>query len=567
MSSWHKELDILYDKLELKGWRLRDKKWRMFSGKLYKIQDKEGKTVPFIPTDIQEMMYEEFSGRLIVLKARQIMCTTLVMISFLDDCLFEDNMEARTIADDEGTIEKLFKRVQFAYDQLPDFLKVCFPQVASNKYEMKIGNRNSHYQVCLGTHGDTVRRLHFSEVAFIPKQHVPKRVSESLETVPQGIGNTFIVMESIANGGDGLFAETYNQAKNSKNEWKCVFFAWFMHYEYKEAIDDEKKKLIESTLDEREKKIIKKYKLSLEQIAWRRTKIGSMMGATYEERLELFLVKYPENDKDCFLLTGMQVFSPSLIDIYNENKDTCHLKPISVYGFNMLDVFVENAMGEVLIYNKPEKGVRYILGADVSDGTSRGDRSKAFVLEVGTSRVMAFYNARNTKPETFGSRCATLGVLYNNAELAIESNFRDSCVKEVIRRRYPNVYYHGKEEGKRLKSWGWNTNERSKRLMIDQFKYDFESRIWDALPAELLEEMEHYIEMPNGRTEAGAGYFDDCVSSFAIANYLALKFPSFKGRENEKKEKGYCEILNKQEKMSYHSKKKGVHAFNVSGGI
>ena len=524
--------------------------------------------MPFVPTDIQARMFDGFqcNKKVIVLKARQIMCTTLVMIMFLDDCLFEDNMEARTIADDEGTIEKLFKRVQFAYDMLPKFLKVFFPLSASNKYELKIKNRNSHYQVCLGTHGDTVRRLHFSEVAFIQSQHVAKRVSESLETVPQN-GDTLVVMESIANGGDGVFAETYKQSVNGENEYKPLFFRWYDHYEYTEECDETKKKMILDSLDEREKKLIKDG-VSVEQVAWRRTKIRSMMGATYEDKLEMFLVKYPENDKDCFLLTGMQVFSPRLIDIYRAEPETCYLKPKKVYGFNMLDVFVESGAGEILVYEEPEAGKQYVIGADVSDGTSKGDRSKAFVLELGTSKIMAFYDAQNTKPETFGSRLCTLGVYYNNAELAIESNFRDSCVKEAIRRRYPNVYYHGKEEGKLLRSWGWNTNDRSKRLIIDQFKYDFETRIWDALPEKLLDEMEHYVEMPNGRTEAGASYFDDMIMSFSIANYLALKLPSFQNRGSEAfVEKEYSNTLNKDKKSEYYRKKKGVNVFNASGGI
>lgn len=569
MEGWRAEYNSIIEKLDKDhGWKLRDKRWRIFSGKIYKIQDKAGKTVPFVPTKIQEQMFDAFFAhkKVIVLKARQIMCTTLVMISFLDDCLFEDNMEARTIADDEGTIEKLFKRVQFAYDQLPKFLKVFFPLSASNKYELKIKNRNSHYQVCLGTHGDTVRRLHFSEVAFIAGQHVAKRVSESLETVPQS-GDTSVIMESIANGGEGVFAETYNQAIKGESEYFPLFFKWYDHFEYTEEVDEEKRKMIKETLDEREKKLVA-LGVSIEQIAWRRTKIRSMMGATYEDKLELFLVKYPENDKDCFLLTGSQVFSPRLIDIYKSEPETCILKPIKIYGFNMLDVFTVSGVGEILIYEEPVPGIKYVVGCDVSDGTSKGDRSKAYVLEIGTSKIVAEYDAQNTKPETFGSRCATLGTYYNTAEIAIESNFRDSCVKELIRRRYPNVYYHGKEEGKLLRSWGWNTNDRSKRLIIDQFKYDFETRIWDALPLKLLDEMESYIELPNGRTEAGAGKFDDRIMSFAIANYLALKLPSFKNRETtENMPKEYSNTLNKDKKTEYYRKKKGVHVFNASGGI
>lgn len=302
--SWREEYEGICKELEKKGVFLKDKDWRLNSGVLYKIQDKAGKTIPFKMTDIQKAMWEDIRGdevRSVILKGRQIMCTTLVMLSFLDDCLFEDNMEARTIADDEETIEKLFKRVKFAYDHLPKFLHSFFPLDASNKYEIKIRNRNSHYKVCLSTHGDTVRRLHFSEVAFIQQQHVNKRVAESLETVPQGIGKTKIVFESIANGGDGLFADLYRQAKAGESEYKSLFFEWFKHHEYTIDVDKVDIETIKRSLNAEEKKLVEEKGLSWGQIAWRRMKIRSIAtGATYEDKLEVFKVKYPENDKDCF---------------------------------------------------------------------------------------------------------------------------------------------------------------------------------------------------------------------------------------------------------------------------
>lgn len=242
------------------------------------------------------------------------------------------------------------------------------------------------------------------------------------------------------------------------------------------------------------------------------------------------------------------------------------MKPKKVFGFNMLDCLVENSMGDVYVYCEPEAGGRYVLGGDVSDGTTKGDRSRAFVLEIGTSRIMAYFKFKEGKPETFGSRCATLGRYYNDAEIAIETNFRDSCVKEILRGRYPNVYYHGKEEGKRLSNFGWNTNERSKRLIIDQFKYDFETKVWEALPYDLLDEMEHYVELHNGKTEASPGHKDDSIMSFSIANYLALKLPSYKQRKQDSVLlKEYNKTLKGDINKMYNIKRKGVNNFNVSG--
>ena len=568
MKDWKEEYNELCDKLEKEGVYLRDKAWRMNAGILYKIQDKSGKTVPFIMTEIQEEIHKEIDGhgRVVVLKGRQIMATTVVMIDFLDDCLFEDNMVARTIADSENTIEILFKKVKFAYDHLPVGIRKMFPLEASNKYEIKIKRRNSHYLVCLGLHGETVRDLHFSEVSFILEKDMGKRVDESLEAVPQGIGKTKIVYESIANGSSGSFADMYRQARDGQSSYHALFFEWFRHYEYQKAVTDVEREIILETLNDDEKKLMANKGLSVERIAWRREKIDGIRGSTYEEKLEIFKVKYPENDKDCFLSTGSQVFSPRLVDMYKEDPEACFLKPIARYTFDHNDVFKDCAMGEIEIYAHPEEGREYVLGADVSEGTTKGDKSKAYVLEKGTSKPMCRYNAVNTKPEIFGTRCVTVGAYYNYAEIAIESNFRDSCVKEVVRRRYPNIYYNRKEEGHKLSSYGWNTNERSKRLIIDQFKFDFEGRLWDRLPESLILEMEKYVELENGRTEASEG-FDDEIMSFSICNYLSIKMHSFiKRKTEEEKDIGYKMILNDKGVSIYTKKKrKGVDSFNYDG--
>ena len=51
---------------------LADKEWRLTSGKLYYIKDKQGNKIPFIPNKQQEHYYHNRHTKNIILKARQL---------------------------------------------------------------------------------------------------------------------------------------------------------------------------------------------------------------------------------------------------------------------------------------------------------------------------------------------------------------------------------------------------------------------------------------------------------------------------------------------------------------
>lgn len=52
--------------------KLSNKKWRLTSGKLYFIKDKNGKRVPFVPNEAQSYFLDNRHTKNIILKARQL---------------------------------------------------------------------------------------------------------------------------------------------------------------------------------------------------------------------------------------------------------------------------------------------------------------------------------------------------------------------------------------------------------------------------------------------------------------------------------------------------------------
>ena len=100
-----------------------DPLWRI--NNLYWIIDKGGQKVKFKLNWAQQKLYEERWYLNIILKARQLGVSTYICMLFLDRCLFNSNVTAGIIAHTREDAEHMFKRIKFAYDNLPEPIKIA----------------------------------------------------------------------------------------------------------------------------------------------------------------------------------------------------------------------------------------------------------------------------------------------------------------------------------------------------------------------------------------------------------------------------------------------------------
>lgn len=108
--------------------KLGDPIWRIFSGELYKITDKNGTIMPFVPNSAQTYLFYNMHIKNIILKARQQGFTTFIALLALDYILFNAGKSAGLIAhnlDDASKISRL--KIHFAYDKLPVWLREIVP--------------------------------------------------------------------------------------------------------------------------------------------------------------------------------------------------------------------------------------------------------------------------------------------------------------------------------------------------------------------------------------------------------------------------------------------------------
>lgn len=290
---------------------LADWEWRIFSGHLYKITTKGDDApaeepevaVPFIPNEAQRDLARNCWHRNIILKARQLGFSTFIDILALDHALFNKDQEVVVIAHTKDAATKLYrKKVCFAYDNLPQFVRDLIPTVERSQTQMVFKNGSS-IEVTSSARGGTPHFLHISEFGKVAAK-MPDKALEittgSLQGVPSN-GRVFI--ESTAEGYAGAFFEMSGAAEKKKLQGKVLkqldyrfhFYPWHGEPNYTvdprgvaiSAKDHEYFDTIENEMD---------VEITLGQRAWYVSKRESDFAATPEHMWR----EYPSTPRECW---------------------------------------------------------------------------------------------------------------------------------------------------------------------------------------------------------------------------------------------------------------------------
>jgi len=122
-----------------------------------------------------------------------------------------------------------------------------------------------------------------------------------VQAVPD-LPGTEIVLESTANGVGGEFHERWQQAERGEGDYIAVFVPWYWQDEYRRDVPEG------FALDADEMAYMDAYRLTLEQMAWRRNKIAELKDPL------LFMQEYPATAAEAFQMSGHDSFiKPALI--------------------------------------------------------------------------------------------------------------------------------------------------------------------------------------------------------------------------------------------------------------
>ncbi len=210
--------------------RIRNPYWRI--NNLYWIQDKYGRKIKFQLNWAQEELYNNMWYCNVILKARQLGISTFVTLLFLDRCLFNSNLSAGIIAHTLEDAQQLFRRVKFAYDNLPEEIKNIITADNDTAQMLKFSN-DSSIRVGISLRSSTFQYLHISEFGKICAKYPDKAkeiITGSLNTIAPG---QYIFIESTAEGREGYFYDICKRAQEMKNQelskldFKFHFFPWW----------------------------------------------------------------------------------------------------------------------------------------------------------------------------------------------------------------------------------------------------------------------------------------------------------------------------------------------------
>lgn len=483
-----------------------------------KIADKQGKIVPFILTDEQKELVHDMQRENIILKSRQLGISSVVVALSIRACIVKDNTSCLLVSHSQDSTNTIFDKLKQQYNSLPDWIKP--DTITNNRQELKFVNGSKVTCVTAGNkdigRGDTFNGIvHLSEFAFY------KNAEKQLKALSQALSDSGkLIIESTADGYN-KFSETYYQAKNGENTYKPFFFNWINGGRlfkdlYKLAVDRYKashgRELGYENLDEDETELFNKG-ATLDQLTWRRQKIAT-------DGIDTFHVEFPSSDDECFLTTGSTVFDNKRIDTcikgLLEDKVT-HIAKDKIVGLpTMLQSHYPKSLK---IWSTPRIGERYYIGCDVSEGLGR-DYSTAIVLDSNGKQVAQFKNNK-LKPYQMSDIYNALGRYYNKAKLTVEKASGGHSVIErlFLECKYMNMtkYMTYDERNRQIWNRGFDTNNKTKSIIINDMREWFEKGLIQILSKELLEEMKVYVSNENGSMGAISGSHDDLIMATALA--------------------------------------------------
>ena len=220
---------------------------------------------------------------------------------------------------------------------------------------------------------------------------------------------------------------------------------------------------------------------------------------------------------EAFITSGANIFdTQKIIDIYNQ---VSNLKPLTnAEIYNLPPVLKPYNRNYLKIWDAPEPKIKYVIGVDASEGVG----SDYNVIHVYTNDLVqvAEFRSNKTPPHEVAKITYELAVWYNTALVVVEKASGGHIVLDRLRNtyNYKNLYKHKDYDsrGIMVKKIGFNTNPKTKPILINDFVELFDNNDIHIKSLALLNEMKTY-EYADGKMNAIIGKHDDTVIATALA--------------------------------------------------
>lgn len=504
--------------------------------KFLKIRTKEGKITALRPKPAQQMLLdavkqEREAGRpprILILKARQLGLSTITEGMMFQDSATRRLVQTLIVAHRDDSTTKLFRMNKLFFDYLPRKLQPMCKH--SNAKELVFENPTrdpaekrrrpglmSSIRCVTANDGmgrsETLNNVHLSEFAFW-KGNKNEILDGVMQAVPAEL-NTLVVIESTANGYNE-FKDLWDGAMAGTNGWVPLFIAWFHEEKYRMEVTEG------TVWDEEERSLMEAYHLDPEQMAWRRWCIA--VNCHGDKRN--FQQEYPSTPEEAFLFSGTPFFNNEDILL----RLAAAPEPADVGTFTYPEPAAGEAPAEwmwssdrrtgfIRVYAPPEPGVPYVIGGDTAGEGS--DKFTAWVVDNRTGMQVA--ELEFTFSELLYARqLYCLGMWYNAALIAVETNFSTYPERKLEEWNYPNLYVRERFDTytrKNVKAFGFQTTPQTRPVILAGLHAVMEETAELVVSRNTLRQMLHFVYNEDRRPEAEAGEHDDLVMAAAICHF------------------------------------------------
>lgn len=281
-----------------------------YASKCLRIRTKDAKVEHFVLNAAQLYIHKRIeeqrakTGRVraLILKGRQQGCSTYVEGRYYWRVTHSKGLRAFILTHEEEATNNLFEIANRYHENCPPLVKPGTS--AANAKELYFNKLDSGYKV--GTagnkavgRGSTIQLFHGSEVGFWPNAQM--HAAGVMQAIPDA-PDTESILESTANGVGNYFHQQWQAAEAGQSEYQAIFVPWYWQPEYVKAVPDG------FVLTPEEKDYFDAYDLTMEQMAWRRTKIVELRDPS------LFKQEYPATAAEAFQVSGLDPYiKPELV--------------------------------------------------------------------------------------------------------------------------------------------------------------------------------------------------------------------------------------------------------------
>ncbi len=506
---------------------------------LFRIQNKEGASVPMKLTSTQAAFDRQRTNKNLIVKARQLGMSSYILALFCVECMSIPGTRAVIISHESTATQRLLDRARYYLKNMnggitPDLgrestREIYFPKTESSMFIGTAGSKT------LGR-GDTINRLHLSEYAWWEMDAI-QHVAGLMQAVPK-TGHVYV--ESTGRGMDNDFYEMW--IRHEELGYKRFFRSWWECEEYFLPCPD-KWTLSSSNIDSISKLYIRdmerKVDITKDQLFWYCTKLAEFRG-----RLPLMKQEYPTFPEEAFQASGGALFSG--IKIADEDKWESGMicgKPIEYLS------------------SHPKKGYHYVIGTDPAGGTGN-DKACVEILCLQTGEQVLEFSDEFTDPLSLSRFLVDIGQIYNNAYIVPEANNHGIAVIAYLRELYPRqLLYRRPGRGAIKNMYGWLNSSTTKPEMIDNLRAEVEGlKIYSHRTKTALE---RFREEADGKM---GGYDDHTVIALGVAVLGLCRWRDRHLIETEEEE-GEVDTFDRSLMfMTYEdifNRRKKIHSFGV----